>query len=178
MRKFRGVEDHTEGTSKALYNRNRQAAAAGFFFSLTIKDTLGAPNRSCGRCSAAVHWFLWLGLFLDSYGVRLGKEAMLHTVHSLNAWQRWDLLFILLPGTAVRFGGHSYIWYQHSQVSSWHMHFRLKTHQLHAMVFHANGTDHATLEVCIAMHGISFQSKKNTGLGEGNTERRCNNMYP
>uniref|UniRef100_A0A8D0KTB8 FAT atypical cadherin 2 n=1 Tax=Strix occidentalis caurina TaxID=311401 RepID=A0A8D0KTB8_STROC len=50
-------------------------------------------------------------------------------------------------GTAVRFGGHSYIWYQHPQIGSWHIHFRLKTHQLHAVVFYANGTDHATLEV-------------------------------
>uniref|UniRef100_A0A8C2T5B4 FAT atypical cadherin 2 n=1 Tax=Coturnix japonica TaxID=93934 RepID=A0A8C2T5B4_COTJA len=54
-------------------------------------------------------------------------------------------------GTAVRFGGHSYIWYQHSQVGSWHMHFRMKTHQLHAVVFYANGTDHATLEM---VHGV------------------------
>uniref|UniRef100_A0A8C3UYE4 FAT atypical cadherin 2 n=1 Tax=Catharus ustulatus TaxID=91951 RepID=A0A8C3UYE4_CATUS len=64
-----------------------------------------------------------------------------------------NLSFILLSGTAVRFGGHSYIWYQHSQVGSWHMHFRLKTHQHHAVVFHANGTDHATLEVGMAVQG-------------------------
>uniref|UniRef100_U3ICD8 FAT atypical cadherin 2 n=1 Tax=Anas platyrhynchos platyrhynchos TaxID=8840 RepID=U3ICD8_ANAPP len=48
-------------------------------------------------------------------------------------------------GTAVRFGGHSYIWYQHSQAGSWHMHFRLKTHQQHAVVFSANGTDQAVV---------------------------------
>lgn len=32
---------------------------------------------------AVQRWLLWLGLFLDSYGVRLGKEARLDTVHSL-----------------------------------------------------------------------------------------------
>uniref|UniRef100_A0A663MKD2 FAT atypical cadherin 2 n=1 Tax=Athene cunicularia TaxID=194338 RepID=A0A663MKD2_ATHCN len=32
-------------------------------------------------------------------------------------------------------------------IGSWHIHFRLKTHQLHAVVFYTNGTDHATLEV-------------------------------
>lgn len=59
----------------------------------------------------------------------------------------------------MRFGGHSYIWYQHSQVGSWHMHFRMKTHQLHAVVFYANGTDHAMLEVCIAIHKGLFPAK-------------------
>lgn len=45
-----------------------------FFCFFTLKATLGAPNRSCGRCSAAVHWLLWLRLFLDSYGVMLEKR--------------------------------------------------------------------------------------------------------
>lgn len=68
----------------------------------------------------------------------------------------------------MRFGGHSYIWYQHSQIGSWHMHFRLKTHQLHAVVFYANGTDHATLEVCIAMYSV----KKPYSLWEGNHRKK------
>lgn len=60
----------------------------------------------------------------------------------------------------MRFGGHSYIWYQHSQAGSWHMHFRLKTHQQHAVVFSANGTDQAVLEVWITTCRASFQCKK------------------
>ncbi|KFV61323.1 Protocadherin Fat 2, partial [Dryobates pubescens] len=62
-------------------------------------------------------------------------------------------------GTAVRFGGHSYIWYQHSQAGSWHMHFRLKTHQLHAVVFHANGTDHATLEMVNGVPQLGYSCR-------------------
>lgn len=121
-----------------------------------VEEILRAPNGSCGRCSAAVHGLPWIGQSLDRHSVTLGEEARLDTVHSLKAWQRWDLLHILLSGTAVRFGGHSYIWYQHSQIGSWHMHFRLKTHQLHAVVFYANGTDRATLEVRIATHRDFF----------------------
>ncbi|XP_010181879.1 PREDICTED: protocadherin Fat 2 [Mesitornis unicolor] len=64
-------------------------------------------------------------------------------------------------GTAVRFGGHSYIWYQHSQVGSWHMHFRLKTHQLHAVVFHANGTDHVTLEMVNGVPQLGYSCRGN-----------------
>ncbi|NWX47495.1 FAT2 protein, partial [Steatornis caripensis] len=64
-------------------------------------------------------------------------------------------------GTAVRFGGHSYIWYQHSQIGSWHMHFRLKTHQLHAVVFYANGTDHATLEMVNGVPQLAYSCQGN-----------------
>ncbi|XP_009321015.1 PREDICTED: protocadherin Fat 2 [Pygoscelis adeliae] len=64
-------------------------------------------------------------------------------------------------GTAVRFGGHSYIWYQHSQIGSWHMHFRLKTHQLHAVVFYANGTDHATLEMVNGVPQLGYSCRGN-----------------
>ncbi|XP_017683478.1 PREDICTED: protocadherin Fat 2 [Lepidothrix coronata] len=65
-------------------------------------------------------------------------------------------------GTAVRFGGHSYIWYQHSQVGSWHMHFRLKTHQRHAVVFSANGTDHATLEMVNGVPHLGYSCRGNS----------------
>ncbi|XP_009890940.1 PREDICTED: protocadherin Fat 2 [Charadrius vociferus] len=64
-------------------------------------------------------------------------------------------------GTAVRFGGHSYIWYQHSQIGSWHMHFRLKTHQLHAVVFYANGTDRATLEMVNGVPQLGYSCPGN-----------------
>ncbi|KAM4653660.1 protocadherin Fat 2 [Amazona ochrocephala] len=64
-------------------------------------------------------------------------------------------------GTAVRFGGHSYIWYQHSHIGSWHMHFRLKTHQLHAVVFYANGTDHATLEMVNGVPQLGYSCQGN-----------------
>ncbi|PKK21808.1 FAT atypical cadherin 2 [Columba livia] len=64
-------------------------------------------------------------------------------------------------GTAVRFGGHSYIWYQHSQVSSWHMHFRLKTRQLHAVVFHSNGTDHTILEMINGVPQLGYSCQGN-----------------
>lgn len=74
----------------------------------------------------------------------------------------------------MRFGGHSYIWYQHSHIGSWHIHFRLKTHQLHSVVLYANGTDHATLEVCTAMGSVENLTPSGTGI----TERRCNNTYP
>jgi len=73
----------------------------------------------------------------------------------------------------VRFGGHSYIWYQHSQIGSWHVHFRLKTHQLNAAVLYANGTDHAILEVCVATHGDFFPALKNTySFGERNHSKK------
>lgn len=76
----------------------------------------------------------------------------------------------------MRFGGHSYIRYQHSQIGSWHMHFRLKTHQLHAVVLYANGTDGTTLEVRIAVHRGFFPVYINlTRSGKGVTERRCSN---
>ncbi|XP_074739811.1 protocadherin Fat 2 isoform X1 [Strix uralensis] len=64
-------------------------------------------------------------------------------------------------GTAVRFGGHSYIWYQHPQIGSWHIHFRLKTHQLHAVVFYANGTDHATLEMVNGVPQLGYSCRGN-----------------
>ncbi|OWK59504.1 Protocadherin Fat 2 [Lonchura striata] len=68
-------------------------------------------------------------------------------------------------GTAVRFGGHSYIWYQHSQAGSWHMHFRLKTHQHHSVVFHANGSDHTTLEVVNGVPQLGYSCQ---GSSSGN----------
>uniref|UniRef100_A0A8C6IRE2 Uncharacterized protein n=1 Tax=Melopsittacus undulatus TaxID=13146 RepID=A0A8C6IRE2_MELUD len=64
-------------------------------------------------------------------------------------------------GTAVRFGGHSYIWYQHSHIGAWHIHFRLKTHQLHAVVFYANGTDHATLEMVNGVPQLGYSCQGN-----------------
>uniref|UniRef100_A0A8C8E6E3 FAT atypical cadherin 2 n=1 Tax=Otus sunia TaxID=257818 RepID=A0A8C8E6E3_9STRI len=64
-------------------------------------------------------------------------------------------------GTAVRFGGHSYIWYQHPQTGSWHIHFRLKTHQLHAVVFYANGTDRATLEMVNGVPQLGYSCRGN-----------------
>ncbi|KGL79349.1 Protocadherin Fat 2, partial [Tinamus guttatus] len=64
-------------------------------------------------------------------------------------------------GTAVRFGGHSHIWYHHSQPGSWHMHFRLKTHQLHAVVFYANGTDHTTLEIVKGVPHLGYSCRGN-----------------
>lgn len=78
----------------------------------------------------------------------------------------------------MRFGGHSYIWYQHSQVGSWHMHFRLKTHQHHAVVFYSNGTDHATLEVCMAVQGISLQLQNPYSLREGNHRKNMQKYVP
>ncbi|XP_062443263.1 protocadherin Fat 2 [Rhea pennata] len=64
-------------------------------------------------------------------------------------------------GTAVRFGGHSYIWYHHSQIGPWHMHFRLKTHQLHAVVFYTNGTDSTTLEIVNGMPHLGYSCQGN-----------------
>uniref|UniRef100_A0A663MK89 FAT atypical cadherin 2 n=1 Tax=Athene cunicularia TaxID=194338 RepID=A0A663MK89_ATHCN len=64
-------------------------------------------------------------------------------------------------GTAVRFGGHSYVWYQHPQIGSWHIHFRLKTHQLHAVVFYTNGTDHATLEMVNGVPQLGYSCRGN-----------------
>lgn len=79
----------------------------------------------------------------------------------------------------MRFGGHSYIWYQHSQAGSWHMHFRLKTHQHHAVVFYANGTDHATLEVCIAVQGdFSPELQKPYSFREGNHRKNMQKYVP
>lgn len=157
MEKFKGVVDHAEGTLK---DRNTQANISGSLHSWVHRRNTESSKWDCGRCSAGIHGLLWMGLLLDSCGIRPGEEARLDTVHSLKVPQRWDLFFILLSGTAVRFGGHSYIWYQHSQVGSWHMHFRLKTHQHHAVVFSSNGTDHATLEVCMAVQGGSPHSYK------------------
>lgn len=176
MEKFKGVVDHAEGTLK---NRNSHADISGLLHSWVHRRNTGSSQWDCGRCSAEIHGLLWMGLLLDSCGIRLGKEARLDTVHSLKVPKGWDLSFILLSGTAVRFGGHSYIWYQHSQAGSWHMHFRLKTHQHHAVVFHANGTDHATLEVCMAVQGgFSPQFQKPYSLKEGDHGKNMQNYVP
>lgn len=87
-----------------------------------IEEILGAPNGSCGRCSAVVHRLPWLGLFLDSYGVRLGKEARLDTVHSLkdskmrrfahspsrNSCEVWRPQLHLVPALTDRLLAHAF----------------------------------------------------------------------
>uniref|UniRef100_A0A8C5UBS7 FAT atypical cadherin 2 n=1 Tax=Malurus cyaneus samueli TaxID=2593467 RepID=A0A8C5UBS7_9PASS len=75
------------------------------------------------------------------------------------------LSFILLSGTAVRFGGHSYIWYQHSQAGSWHMHFRLKTHQHHGVVRVTAACDFFVLQM---VHGVPQLGYSCRGSSAGN----------
>lgn len=56
MRKFRGVEDHAESTSKALHNRNRQAAAAAFYtkgHTWSSKQELWEVQCSCALIAVA-----------------------------------------------------------------------------------------------------------------------------
>uniref|UniRef100_A0A8D0GHX8 FAT atypical cadherin 2 n=1 Tax=Sphenodon punctatus TaxID=8508 RepID=A0A8D0GHX8_SPHPU len=50
-------------------------------------------------------------------------------------------------GTAVKFGGHSYIWYHHQGSGDWQVQFHLRTHQLHTVLLLANGTNTAVLEL-------------------------------
>nr|XP_056703533.1 protocadherin Fat 2 [Euleptes europaea] len=50
-------------------------------------------------------------------------------------------------GTALRFSGHSYIWYHHQGRRDWQMQFLLQTHQLQAILLITNGTNSAILQL-------------------------------
>ncbi|CAM5159687.1 unnamed protein product [Natator depressus] len=68
-------------------------------------------------------------------------------------------------GTAVRFSGHSYIWYHHQERGDWQMQFRLKTHQLHGVLLFINGTNTAVLEL---VNGVPHLGHRCRGNINGN----------
>ncbi|XP_019361654.1 PREDICTED: protocadherin Fat 2 isoform X1 [Gavialis gangeticus] len=68
-------------------------------------------------------------------------------------------------GTAVRFGGHSYLWYRHLSTRDWKIQFHLKTHQLHGVVLLINGTATAVLEL---VHGTLQLGYRCPGYIQGN----------
>uniref|UniRef100_A0A8D2JJ96 FAT atypical cadherin 2 n=1 Tax=Varanus komodoensis TaxID=61221 RepID=A0A8D2JJ96_VARKO len=49
--------------------------------------------------------------------------------------------FLTFPGTALRFSGHSYLWYHHQGKRDWQMQFRLQTHQQQAVLLTTNGSN-------------------------------------
>ncbi|XP_067423513.1 protocadherin Fat 2 [Emydura macquarii macquarii] len=68
-------------------------------------------------------------------------------------------------GTAVRFSGHSYVWYHHQERGDWQLQVRLKTHQLHGVPLFVNGTNTAVLEL---VNGVPHLGHRCSGNMSGN----------
>ncbi|XP_028574146.2 protocadherin Fat 2 [Podarcis muralis] len=62
-------------------------------------------------------------------------------------------------GTALKFSGHSYIWYHHQGKRDWQMQFHLKTHQLHAVLLTTNGTNSAVLQLANGVPRLGYRCR-------------------
>ncbi|XP_015270777.1 PREDICTED: protocadherin Fat 2 [Gekko japonicus] len=62
-------------------------------------------------------------------------------------------------GTALRFSGHSYIWYHHQGRRDWQMQFLLQTHQLHAILLITNGTNSAVLQLINGIPHLGYRCR-------------------
>uniref|UniRef100_A0A8D0DTW5 FAT atypical cadherin 2 n=1 Tax=Salvator merianae TaxID=96440 RepID=A0A8D0DTW5_SALMN len=62
-------------------------------------------------------------------------------------------------GTALKFSGHSYIWYHHQGKRHWQMQFRLQTHQLHAILLTTNGTNSAVLQLVNGILHLGYRCR-------------------
>ncbi|KAL7985839.1 hypothetical protein Chor_011005 [Crotalus horridus] len=62
-------------------------------------------------------------------------------------------------GTALRFSGHSYIWYHHQGKRDWQMHFHLQTHQLHAILLSTNGSNSAVLQLVNGVPHLGYRCR-------------------
>ncbi|KAG8128509.1 hypothetical protein E2320_015344 [Naja naja] len=62
-------------------------------------------------------------------------------------------------GTALRFSGHSYIWYHHQGKRDWQMHFHLQTHQLHAILLTTNGSNSAVLQLVNGVPHLGYRCR-------------------
>ncbi|XP_025023607.1 protocadherin Fat 2 [Python bivittatus] len=62
-------------------------------------------------------------------------------------------------GTALRFSGHSYIWYHHQGKRDWQMQFHLQTHQLHAILLTTNGSNSAILQLVNGVPHLGYRCR-------------------
>ncbi|KAH0629857.1 hypothetical protein JD844_012285 [Phrynosoma platyrhinos] len=62
-------------------------------------------------------------------------------------------------GTALRFSGHSYIWYHHQGKRDWQMQLQLQTHQLHAIMLTTNGSNSAVLQLVNGIPHLGYRCR-------------------
>ncbi|XP_077182634.1 protocadherin Fat 2 isoform X2 [Paroedura picta] len=62
-------------------------------------------------------------------------------------------------GTALKFSGHSYLWYHHQGRRDWQMQFLLQTHQLHAVLLITNGTNSAILQLINGILHLGYRCR-------------------
>ncbi|XP_078241753.1 protocadherin Fat 2 isoform X1 [Pogona vitticeps] len=62
-------------------------------------------------------------------------------------------------GTALRFSGHSYVWYHHQGKRDWQMQFHLQTHQLHAILMTTNGSNSAILQLVNGVPHLGYRCR-------------------
>ncbi|XP_042309716.1 protocadherin Fat 2 [Sceloporus undulatus] len=62
-------------------------------------------------------------------------------------------------GTALRFSGHSYIWYHHQGKRDWQMQLHLQTHQLHAIMLTTNGSNSAVLQLVNGIPHLGYRCR-------------------
>ncbi|XP_054832337.1 protocadherin Fat 2 [Eublepharis macularius] len=62
-------------------------------------------------------------------------------------------------GTALRFSGHSYIWYHHQGRRDWQMQFLLQTHQIQAILLITNGTNSAILQLVNGIPHLGYKCR-------------------
>ncbi|XP_062826337.1 protocadherin Fat 2 isoform X2 [Anolis carolinensis] len=62
-------------------------------------------------------------------------------------------------GTALKFNGHSYVWYHHQGRRDWQMQLRVQTHQLHAIMLTTNGSNSAVLQLVNGIPHLGYRCR-------------------
>ncbi|KAJ7316376.1 hypothetical protein JRQ81_002538 [Phrynocephalus forsythii] len=61
--------------------------------------------------------------------------------------------------TALRFSGHSYVWFHHQGKRDWKMQLNLQTHQLHAIILTTNGSNSAVLQLVNGVPHLGYRCR-------------------